>query len=238
MNTQIKLVVGAVLLLPVIVVATASANNHQGNGRYGSNPGQVRIAQADDDGNEETEDQKRQKLLERLEVRKQKHQLRLSFAEERRLNMRCKASQGKMRSLEGRIQGIETSRTRVYGNLLSRLNSLAERLEAQGLDVAELNEHVGELGEMIDEFNAQLAEYKQVVADMAAMDCEEDPEAFKASLEEARVLLGDLRNHSREVRAYVLETIKPTLQALKAQLEESSDSEEDEEENGTDGEES
>lgn len=157
-------------------------------------------------------------LAERLANRKDKMKTRLQNFEKLRLQNRCKAAQGRTSSLEGRIKGIETSRTQVYDNLLSRLKKVSEKLDASDQDVTELESQIVVLDEKIANFYTDLAAYKQAVTDLIAMDCESDPEAFKASLEEARELRKILRASGEEIRAYLKETIKPTLVELKKSL--------------------
>lgn len=157
-------------------------------------------------------------LAERLEARKAALQLRLSFAEQQRLKLRCKGAQGLISPLAGRIQGIETSRTQVHEHLLDRLEKLSERLADRGVDVTTLNTQIDELETKIETFKTDLEEYKQAVADLKDMDCVADPDAFKASLETARNLRAKLKQDVVDIRTYLNDTIKPTLKAIREQL--------------------
>jgi hypothetical protein len=233
MNTHIKLIFGAALVVPVLAIATATAvvDETRTSRANPNNSEEVRLTQAEDGDEGTSSEEKIRSREERFEARKEKFQLRLTFAEEQRLKTRCKSSQGKLRSLEGRINGIETSRTQVYGNLLERLSGLAERLEVQGYDVSTLTEQLTDLQVKIDTFNVQLDTYKVAVSDLAEMDCENDPEAFKVSLEDARQAHDDLKVSSNDVRAYLKETIKSTLQEIRSQL--GDDEAQPVEENGT-----
>lgn len=157
-------------------------------------------------------------LKSRLEKRKAEMKTKVDAAKQARLKSRCKASQGNLSSISGRIKGLETSRSQVYQNLLNRLNKLSEKLAAQELDVAELNTQITELSGLITTFNTELAEYKQTVADLAEMDCVAEPIAFQASLEAARTARAETAEAAKAVKAYLKETIKPTLSQLRAQI--------------------
>lgn len=159
-----------------------------------------------------------EELKTRLQERKDALNLRLSNAQKNRLQTRCKSSQGKLRSVEGRINGIETSRNQVYGNLVDRLKDLSAKLQTKNVDTADLDEQILSLEEQVATFKANLAEYKQAVSDLAAMDCESDPEAFKAALEQARTLRATLFESGQNIKAYVRETIKPTLVTIRTAL--------------------
>jgi uncharacterized coiled-coil protein SlyX len=220
MNTHTKLVFGAALLVPVLIFTTATAvvEENASPGRNPNNSDEVRFTQAEGAEEEQSSEEQTSTREERLEARKEKYQLRLTFAQEQRLKSRCKASQGKIRSLEGRIKGIETSRSQVYGNLLERLTVLSSRLDEQGYNVSTLNEQLIDLQINIDTFNVQLENYKTAVSDLAEMDCESNPEAFKASLEEARESLNELKTSSNDIRTYMKGTLKTILQQIRSEL--------------------
>ncbi len=157
-------------------------------------------------------------LKARLQKRKDTLNLRLSNAQKTRLQARCENAQGKIRSVEGRIKGIETSRDRVYANLLSHLTDLSGKLKTKNVDTNQLDAQISLLEESIGAFKAGLAEYKQAVADLTAMDCASDPEAFKAALEESRSYRKTLHETGQNIRKLILETIKPALAVIRAEL--------------------
>jgi hypothetical protein len=158
-------------------------------------------------------------LQERLTKRKAELKTKLTALQQKRLQERCKSSQGKLSSISGRIKGLETSRGEVYTNLVNRLTKLSDRLNTQGVDVTELNTEITNLKALIETFNTDLAAYKQAVSDLAAMDCASDATAFKASLDAARTAREKTAADAAAIKAYVQETIKPTLVTLKKSVE-------------------
>ena len=158
-------------------------------------------------------------LAERLAKHKTELKTKLSTAEKVRLQAKCKAAQGLVSSLSGRIKGIETSRGQVYKNIVDRLTSLSEKLKNKGVDTTELNADIATLQGKIDTFNTDLATYKQDVSDLAAMDCKADPDGFKAALEAARAAKQKVHDDGLAIRSYVNDTIKPLLKNIRAELE-------------------
>lgn len=212
-KTGIKLTLMSLLLAPVFIFAAGAA-----------------VAQSPDapvptdndtaSPSREAEVQNQPALAERLAKRKAALKQRLTFAEQNRLKLGCRAAQGRLRSVEVRLNGIETRRHTAYENLTNRLTGLSEKLADKGIDVTVLNQQLTELQAKIADFDANLAEYKQAVADLTAMDCQADPEAFKASLEAARTARAETVQAARSVNQYLKETIKPTLQTIRSNLAE------------------
>ncbi len=157
-------------------------------------------------------------LQTRLQARKDALKLKLTTAEQARLKLRCKAAQGLVSSLSGRITGIETSRNEVYGNVVNHLTTLSDKLKAESVDTTELNNEVTTLKGKIDTYKTDLAAYKQAVSDLSGIDCVSDPTGFKTMLETARPDLVKVGVDIKAIRSYVTDTIKPTLVSIHDQL--------------------
>lgn len=158
-------------------------------------------------------------LLQRLIDRKTRLKTVLTAAETAKLKLKCVPSQtGSLRSLSGRIQGIETSRREVHKNLVNRLEKLVEKLKVKNVDTAELEAEIVVLKAKIATFDANLSLYKQAITDLKSMGCVTDPVSFKASLETARTLRETLVMDSAAIKSYVKDTIKPTIKAIRTAL--------------------
>lgn len=170
-------------------------------------------------------------LKERWEQRKKDFKVSLTFAEKTKLKARCKPAQtGQIKKIGGRINGIQTSRSKVHENILKHLNNLVPKLQEAGLDTSDLETQIETLKTKIETFNTDFATYKQAVADLQEIDCVAEPDGFKASLEAARAALDQVRTDAKDIRNYVKETIKKELVSLRSQLEsDNSDSETEEE---------
>lgn len=167
----------------------------------------------------ETQTDDKAGLQQRLEKRKTEFNIKqVTNVEKLRIQQKCKASQGNLSSLKGRITGIDTSRENVYRALNERLTKLAERLKTAGADTTELQTEIDALNTKIEVFKADLVTYKSAVSDLAVMDCAADPVAFKASLEAARAARTKVAADASDIKKYVNDTIKPTLKQIRTQL--------------------
>lgn len=155
----------------------------------------------------------------RIKTLKEQQKIRLSLTEKKKIQDKCQAAQGKVSSLGGRINGLETSRTKVHANLLARMENLVAKLKTKNLDTTQLEASITELEAKIATFNTDIATYKQSISDLRALDCKTDPEGFKAALQTSRTNLEKVRADAKAVHSYLNETIKPLLKTIRAQVE-------------------
>jgi ABC-type transporter Mla subunit MlaD len=155
---------------------------------------------------------------QRQEDRKQALKIALTAVEKVRIKDRCKAAQGKVSSVVQRANGISTSRSEVFGNVTTKLNTLVDKLKARSADTSELEADIAVLNTKITKFNTDFATYKQAINDLAAVNCQNDPAAFKAALLAGRNALDQVKKDSNDVKAYLKDTIRPLLTTIRSQL--------------------
>ena len=212
MKRYIRLLVSMVFAMPLLAFATTALVNAESTATTNSSTTTTTTTtdteKPDDTG-----------LLDRLAEHKATLKTKLTTVEQANIKAKCKVSQnGAVNSLSGRIKGIETSRNEVYNNLIDRLNSLVTKLKAKNVDTTKLDAEIVTLKTKIATFQADLAKYKQGVIDLKSMDCVTDPTAFKAALESTRTLHDQVAKDALDVKAYVNDTIKPTLKDIRTQL--------------------
>lgn len=221
MKNRLRTVLGASLIVPVFAFSSVTVLAHETSTPHeeeNTETYQTTTLTTDgESGGSSPEDVKR-----RVAERKEALKTRLTAVKQARLKNRCKASQGKLGSLQGRITGLETSRAHVYKNLINRLMRLSEQLTTHNVDVTELNNQITELTALTEAFTTDVTAYKTVVTDLATMDCESDLEGFQASLESAREARAKAAESAKAVRTYLTSTIKPTLRELRAQFAQNS----------------
>lgn len=206
MKNRIKIIYATMLCLPTLAFMPAVV--------YA-----VEVNDTDTTSNEtKTENELKTTLQERLAKRKTDLKTKLAGAEEARLKLKCKAGQVPVKNLSGRIKGLETSRDKVYANLINKLTNVSEKLKERELDTATLDTQIAMLKTKIETFRTDIAIYKQAVSDLGEMDCVSDPAGFKASLETARSARGKLAIDAAAIKTFVKENIKPTLVTLRTQL--------------------
>lgn len=170
----------------------------------------------------ETEATPKKTLEERLTARKEAMKTKLTTVQQTRLKARCKASQGLINSLHTRVKGLEKNRTSLYDKVVDKLNALVTKIGDKA-DTTELKAEIEILQQKIDHFKTDIATYRQTISDLGEMDCAADPAAFKSSLDEAKTLHAGLLQTSKDIRAYINDTIKPTLQNIRASLQKETD---------------
>ena len=155
----------------------------------------------------------------RIAKREAALKIKLTTIEQKRLQLRCKSAQGTIRSLQAKASTLGTSRTQLYSDLVTKLNTLQAKLDSKKADTTDLKSEITSLQTKIDSFKADITTYTEAVSDLSSMDCVADPNGFKASLEEARSDLIKTRTDAVGIRSYVTDTIRPTLAKIRASLD-------------------
>lgn len=168
-------------------------------------------------GTELTETEK-QELRKRVQDRVSSLKIKLSAADQARIKAKCKAAQGVTTSLSKKADNLDTKRTEVYGAIIARLSTLEGKLQKQGVDITKLQSEIDVLKTKKTTFDTDFTAYKQAVADASGLDCTTDPTAFQASIQAARTAQEKVRTDSKDIRTYVTQTIKPTLEQIKKSL--------------------
>ncbi len=222
MIKRIRFIISMIFVVPIVALtsnALVSARQGDSGSEAVSNTTAV-VASPDNETETEAVKPDDVELLRRLTDRKTSLKTKLTTAEQSRLKLKCVPSQtGSIKSLSGRIKGIETSRRQTHKNLLDRLDKLVEKLKVKNVDTTELEAEIVVLKTKIATFDADLVLYKQAITDLKSMDCVADPVSFKASLETARTLKQTVATDSESIKSYVNDTIKPTLKIIRTALE-------------------
>lgn len=157
-------------------------------------------------------------IQERIAEKKAEIQDKLEANEKERIKNKCVAAQGIIKSNHDVLKTRVAIRLQAYQNIITRLNNLVAMLEAKNIDTAELKSQISTLSSKIDTFNTDLEQYKQALVDLRDLDCVNDPEAFKASLEVSRSARATVVADAADIHQYIFETVKPTLKNIREQL--------------------
>jgi len=208
MKKIVFVMVGALLVLSMLPLTV-----------YAQEPIDPTITTQQTDSEEEpSSDDSVTKREERLARYKEKLEERLSAAEERKIRNSCKAAQVITGKLAQNADTVRAVRERAYTQVNEKLTNLVEKLQAASVDTTELEAAIESMAEITEEFFAAMEEYQTAIDDLSAMDCEENPEEFKAALEEAKRLRVTVISSSQSLRKYANETLKPILQSIRAEL--------------------
>jgi hypothetical protein len=157
-------------------------------------------------------------LQDRLNERKNNLQTKLDSFEQQTVKLRCEAAQAKIKVAQGRLNGKGAERMARYNNAAERLTNLSAKLKVKGVDTASLDSQIGELQTMIKNYNELHSGYKQQIDDLVAMNCGNNPEAFKATLLEAREDRAKVVQAASDIKTFVTSKIKPTLLSVREQV--------------------
>jgi aconitase B len=137
-----------------------------------------------------------------------------TVAEQIKIKANCKAAQVKGRILSTQITQKIALRSAAYVAVTVNIDNLINDLNAANVDTTELQTESDALQKLITTYGTDLKVYQDNITDMNAVDCVADPVGFKAALEAARTSQATVLKDIKAIRAYVNDTIKPTLQAI------------------------
>lgn len=158
------------------------------------------------------------KRTERIAERKAVLKTKLTAAQQKRVQTRCKAAQGRINEAIKKATIVQQNRAKAHAGVVSRLTTFESKVSAQGVDTTDFKAQITTLQTKVATFNADLQLYTEAVNDTAALDCVADPTAFAASLAASRTALAKVRADTVAIRAHVNDTIKPLMVTVKTKL--------------------
>ncbi len=205
MKKRLQYIISLSLMAPLMVLAPVAIAHGQTSDSSSSTDQQL------------TDTEKAQ-LQSRLEKEKTDLKIKLGVAETALIKAKCTPAVSNIKSLSTRFLTNVPQRVKAYDNLSSHLDTLITKLNAKGVDTTELKQELTTLQAKITTFNTDEAAYKQALSDAKNVDCSTDPAAFKAALLTARTARDKVMKDIADIKAYVKDTIKPTLQKIRTQL--------------------
>lgn len=155
---------------------------------------------------------------DRVKQYKERRKNAITAVRANRLKSVCKNAQGKLTSLSARVNGVATARENAHKQISERVDAIIAKLQAANIDTAALEAVRASIQEQGATVSEQLAAYQLALSDLSEMDCEADPEAFGAALEEARELSMQLRQSAFDFRQAAKEELRTLLQQARSQL--------------------
>ncbi len=140
-------------------------------------------------------------------------------AEQTRMRLRCAVAQANAKALADRLATAQQNRNAAYDAILTKLDELVGRLDEQAFEITALQNNVTTLRRKIDSYKKNMNNYQLAVSDMATVDCSADPTAFIAALEAARKSHQAVLPEIPDIRAYITNTIKPSLTQVRGQIQ-------------------
>lgn len=178
----------------------------------------VQISSESEEGETTGSTQGNSNRQERLNKYKERLAERVTFVEQRVIRNSCKGAQNVLGRLNQNANQVKTVRENAYSSISDKLTRLSAKLTEAGIDSSSLDEVTSAMNDEVDIFLATLEEYLIILDDLANMDCESDPEAFKAALTAAKQQRVTLISSSQGLRNYFNSVIKPELTNLRQEL--------------------
>lgn len=157
-------------------------------------------------------------LKKRVDERKARLKTRLDATTKQRLATKCTPAQQKLSEFRGRVTKNDQAYLGKYDAFIKRLEKLEAKLDEEGIKSSELLNQVGELKVKYQALVDAIENMKTSVEDAKSVDCKTDPEGFKAALDDARTQAEAVKSARGDLENYIKTTLKPTIQALKEQL--------------------
>jgi chromosome segregation ATPase len=157
------------------------------------------------------------KLKQRSEERKNRLKIRLDNAQAQRLSAKCGAAQGKLNYQVARFENSDKPYRAKYDNYIQKLEKLQARLKQNNIDTAKLEGEIAILKQKNQVLKTAVDQFVLAVNDAKAIDCKNDPTGFRAALDEAKTAGTNLKAARIDLEKYARETIKATIEELKAQ---------------------
>lgn len=160
-----------------------------------------------------------QKRDARIAAYKTKNAVKLAKAEETKLKGVCKAAQTKVTVLSDKSVKNNTARTTAYKIITDQLETIIPRLKDADIDTTDILKDQTKLEELVKTYTAKSLTYSDDLKDLAELDCQTDPAAFKAALLAARTDRPEVAKSAEAIKEYVKSNVKVSLQAAITELE-------------------
>ncbi|MEI7522466.1 MAG: hypothetical protein WCJ86_03285 [Candidatus Saccharibacteria bacterium] len=155
----------------------------------------------------------------RLEKEKIELKVKPEAKEVESIKSKCKPAQLKVKDVGDKTELNVKERSKAYTEVVTKLTETVAKLKAKGVVTTTLEQEIALLNTKIALFNTDLATYKTALSDLKLHDCVTDPTGFKAVLESARTANTKLIADAADIKAYIKNTIKPTLLQIRTALE-------------------
>lgn len=155
----------------------------------------------------------------RLEKEKIELKVKPETKEVESIKSKCKPAQLKIKDVGDKTELNVKERSKAYTEVVTKLTETVAKLKVKGVVTTTLEQEIALLNTKIALFNTDLATYKTALSDLKLHDCVTDPTGFKAVLESARTANTKLIADAADIKAYIKNTIKPTLLQIRTALE-------------------
>lgn len=154
----------------------------------------------------------------RVEARETIAPLREAAKEQKKENVaeRCTKVTENIDKRIAKFESDHNGRVKVFMTIKERVQERITKLKARGVDVATLEANLVTLQTKIDKLTTDHAAYMEKLKATKAFVCGQSQGEFKAALEAARDAQKVVFADAKDIIAFIKDTLKPNLEALKA----------------------
>ncbi|EKE10667.1 MAG: hypothetical protein ACD_15C00217G0015 [uncultured bacterium] len=163
-----------------------------------------------------TEEERTAKKSEIKAAREEKREEMIQKKEEK-VEKRCAKVQEKIQSRIENFGDGKEKHMAVYKNMVDRISKFIERLSAEGYDTSKVKADLEVLKGKIEKFSTDKDARLARLDETKNYACGKSDGEFKAKLAEARTALKLVHADAADIRKYMLNTVRPDIQALKKQ---------------------
>lgn len=154
----------------------------------------------------------------RIEAKETIAPLREAAKEQRKENItnRCTKVTENIDKRIAKFESDHNGRVKVFMTIKERVQERITKLKARGVNVTTVEANLVTLQTKIDKLNADHAAYLEKLKATKAFVCGQSQGEFKAALEAARDAQKVVFADAKDLIAFIKDTLKPNLEALKA----------------------
>lgn len=154
----------------------------------------------------------------RIEAKETIAPLREAAKEQRKENIaeRCTKVTENIDKRIAKFESDHNGRVKVFMTIKERVQERITKLKARGVNVTTVEANLVTLQTKIDKLNADHAAYLEKLKATRAFVCGQSQGEFKAALEAARDAQKVVFADAKDLIAFIKDTLKPNLEALKA----------------------
>ncbi len=156
-------------------------------------------------------DQRVTERLKRLKTSLNENQLRI-------IKARCKAAQNKIKAIKKVAAVYSSTQNERVSNIIGNLDRLSENLRNQGVDTTSIDDEIEKIKQQQAKIDSAYENYLQAIDDSAVIDCQQSPEGFRLSVDDAKQQFAQLRELRNSLKQMIKDDLRPALVGLKGSL--------------------
>ncbi len=155
-----------------------------------------------------------QRITERLKTLKTD----LSDRQLQNIKSRCKSAQRKIQDVKKTAETYSSERNKKVDNILTNLDELNGSLRSAGKDTSLIDAEAQKISQTKEKIDSTYNNYLLAMSDAADIDCQDSPEGFRLSLDDAKQQFASLTELRRSLNGLIKNDLKQALVNLKGSL--------------------